>query len=252
MHILISNDDGVNAEGLRALATELSAIAKVMVVAPDRDRSGASNSLTLAVPIRCQTLPDGYISMAGTPTDCVHTAITCPGFLPQKPKFVVSGINDGANMGDDIMYSGTVAAATEGRILGVPSVAFSLADPKGRNFKSAAIIARQLIEKLNEEPLPASTILNVNIPDLPLEEIRGFEVTRLGSRHFAEPTLASTDPRGKTIYWVGAAGAEQDAGPGTDFHAVRSGFVSITPLTIDRTNYKAFDQLAKWTASLTS
>jgi 5'-nucleotidase len=250
MHILISNDDGVNAEGLRVLVEELSSIAKITVVAPDRDRSGASNSLTLAVPIRCQTLPNGFISVAGTPTDCIHTALTSPDFLEKKPDFVVSGINEGANMGDDVMYSGTVAAATEGRILGIPAIAISLAALNERNFKTAAIMVRQLIEKMREEPLPAGTILSVNVPDLPLKEIRGFEVTRLGTRHCAAPTLATTDPRGNRVYWVGPPGAEEDAGPGTDFYAVRSGFVSITPLMVDRTNYKAFDQLGKWTAGL--
>ncbi len=247
MRILLSNDDGVHAEGINILAEVLAEIAEIDVIAPDRDRSGASNSLTLD-PLRPQKLKNGYISLAGTPTDCVHLALT--GFLEHKPDIVVSGINDGPNLGDDVIYSGTVAAAMEGRIFGIPSLAVSLVKSTQLNYHTAAIAAKQIIEQLIYNPLPAATILNVNVPDVPLAELRGFEVTRLGTRHNAEPMIKTTDPRNKTIYWIGATGPEQDAGPGTDFHAVNSGYVSITPLQVDLTNYSAFEQVSKWLTGL--
>lgn len=247
MRILLSNDDGVHADGINILAEILAEIAEIDVIAPDRDRSGASNSLTLD-PLRPQKLKNGYISLAGTPTDCVHLALT--GFLEHKPDIVVSGINDGPNLGDDVIYSGTVAAAMEGRIFGIPSLAVSLVKSGKLNYKTAAIAAKQIVEQLIHDPLPAATILNVNVPDVPLAELRGFEVTRLGTRHNAEPIIKTTDPRNKTIYWIGASGPEQDAGPGTDFHAVNSGCVSITPLQVDLTNYGAFEQVSKWLTGL--
>lgn len=250
IHILLSNDDGVHADGLAALAASLKEVAHLDVVAPDRNRSGASNSLTLQAPLYLKTLDNGMVSVEGTPTDCVHVAIT--GLLDKLPDMVMTGINAGANLGDDVWYSGTVAAAMEGRFLGLPAIALSLVEGEGplTHYDTAAQVAKQLVKHVLAEPLPASTILNVNVPDVPYSELRGFEVTRLGTRHCAEPTIRQLDPRGRPIYWVGPAGAKQDAGPGTDFHAVAQRAVSITPLRIDITHYEAFDQLAEWTGKL--
>jgi len=246
MHILLSNDDGYQAPGLAALASALGEVADITVVAPDRDRSGASNSLTLEQPLRARPQANGFISVEGTPTDCVHLAIT--GLLDQEPDMVVSGINAGANMGDDVLYSGTVAAATEGRFLGLPAIAVSLNSHTPSHFDTAARVARELIERLQRQPLPADSILNVNVPDVPYEKLRGLQATRLGHRHKAEPVVKSEDPRGRAIYWVGPAGPEADAGPGTDFYAVREGFVSITPLQVDLTRHAAVAGLADWLA----
>ncbi len=244
MHILLSNDDGYTAEGLIRLAEALSQRARVTVVAPDRDRSGASNSLTLDRPLRISRAENGFYRVDGTPTDCVHLAIT--GLLEEEPDMVLAGINHGANLGDDVLYSGTVAAATEGRFLGLPAVALSLAGEDPRHFDTAVAIALSLLDQMERKPLPSDTILNVNVPNLPLAEIRGFQSTRLGQRHKAEPVIKATDPRGRTIYWVGPAGPEQDAGPGTDFYAIRSRYVSVTPLQIDLTHYPAIDAIANW------
>jgi 5'-nucleotidase len=242
MRILVSNDDGVSATGIRVLATELARTAEVEVVAPDRNRSGASNSLTLRDPLRIKKLDNGYYSVEGTPTDCVHLALT--GFLEPVVDMVVSGINEGANLGDDILYSGTVAAAMEGRYLGLPAIAISMVGDSNLHYQTAAVIARQLVMKLSVNSLPSQTILNVNVPNLPLDQIKGLQVTRLGKRHGAEPIVKDYDPRGRPIFWVGPPGLEADAGPGTDFHAINTGFVSITPLHLDMTNYKLFDQLS--------
>ena len=250
MRLLLSNDDGINARGLKFLAQGLREVAEdITVVAPDRDRSGASNSLTLDQPLRVrQTDEDNYV-VQGTPTDCVHLALT--GLMEKEPDMVVSGINHGANLGDDVIYSGTVAAAMEGRFLGLPAVAISLCinsdDPQ---FASAARAASVIVERLITEPLPADTILNVNVPDLPWEDIEGFEVTRLGHRHRAEAAIADHDPRGRPIFWIGPAGAEQDAGPGTDFHAINSGHISITPIHVDLTRYQALDTVSSWVGEL--
>ncbi|HPE80454.1 MAG TPA: 5'/3'-nucleotidase SurE [Gammaproteobacteria bacterium] len=244
MRILLSNDDGYQAPGLEALHGAISGIAETIVVAPDRDRSGASNSLTLEQPIRARTGENGFIRVEGTPTDCVHLAIT--GLLEEEPDMVVSGINAGANMGDDVIYSGTVAAATEGRFLGYPAIAISIASHTPRYFDSAARVAVDLVQRLCERPLAADSILNVNVPDLPYDQLKGMLATRLGHRHKAEPVVKAEDPRGRPIYWVGPAGAEQDAGPGTDFHAVRNGFVSVTPLQVDLTRHQALESLAAW------
>ena len=244
MRILLSNDDGYQAPGLAALHGAISGIAETIVVAPDRDRSGASNSLTLEQPIRARTGENGFIRVEGTPTDCVHLAIT--GLLEEEPDMVVSGINAGANMGDDVIYSGTVAAATEGRFLGYPAIAISIASHTPRYFDSAARVAVDLVQRLCERPLAADSILNVNVPDLPYDQLKGMLATRLGHRHKAEPVVKAEDPRGRPIYWVGPAGAEQDAGPGTDFHAVRNGFVSVTPLQVDLTRHQALESLAAW------
>jgi 5'-nucleotidase len=248
MRILISNDDGFLAPGIKILAKVLGEIAEVTVVAPDRNRSGASNSLTLDNPLRVTTADNGFFIVNGTPTDCVHVAVT--GLLAEMPDMVVSGINEGSNLSDDVLYSGTVAAATEGRFLGLPSIAISLAGPKCQHYETAAHVAKILVERLKTDRAPADTILNVNVPDLPLSEIRGFQVTRLGTRHIAEPTIKAIDPRGRKIYWVGQPGPEQDAGPGTDFHAVNMGYVSITPLHLDLTHYKVFEQLSGWVSSI--
>jgi 5'-nucleotidase len=220
------------------------------VVAPDRDRSGASNSLTLDQPIRVTRLDNGYYRVAGTPTDCVHLALG--GLLEPEPDIVVSGINNSANLGDDVIYSGTVAAAMEGRFLGLPAIAVSLAsrDHKGVHFESAGRAALAIIEQLLVSPLPADTILNVNVPDRAWAEIEGFEVTRLGHRHRSEPCIPQTDPRGRPIYWIGPPGPEQDAGPGTDFNAVRRGQISITPIHVDLTRYEALERVAGWVGAL--
>jgi 5'-nucleotidase len=248
MKILISNDDGVHAPGLAYLAEALGKIADVTVVAPDRNRSGVSNSLTLEHPLRVVTAVNGFYSINGTPTDCVHLAVT--GLLKELPDMVVSGINEGSNLSDDVLYSGTVAAATEGRFLGVPSIAISLAGPRCEHYDTAAKVAKLLVEHLKITPLTSDTILNVNVPDIPFTELRGIQVTRLGTRHIAEPTIKSVDPRGRKIYWVGPPGPEQDAGPGTDFYAVNSGYVSITPLHFDLTHHKVLDELSNWVQPL--
>ena len=244
MRILISNDDGVMALGLRVLAQTLASIATVDVIAPDRNRSGASNSLTLANPLRVRQLENGFYSVTGTPTDCVHLALT--GFFSEPYDLVVSGINEGVNLGDDILYSGTVAAAMEGRNLGMPALAVSLDCAQGLHYQTAAQITKELVLKLYSHPLPAQTILNVNVPDLPLAEIKGMQVTRLGTRHRAEAMVKSTDPRGATVYWVGASGPEADAGPGTDFFALKEQCVSVTPLHLDMTHYRLFEQVSQW------
>ncbi|MEE9493554.1 MAG: 5'/3'-nucleotidase SurE [Gammaproteobacteria bacterium] len=247
MRILISNDDGFQAPGIVCLADALSKVAQITVVAPDRDRSGASNSLTLDTPIRATTMENDFIQVGGTPTDCVHLAIT--GLLEEEPDMVVSGINSSGNMGDDVLYSGTVAAAMEGRFLGFPAIAVSLVTEKARYYETAAQITVDLLTRLQSHPLPSATILNVNVPDLPYEQIKGLRVTRLGHRHKSEPVIRQQDPRGRPVYWVGPAGAEQDAGEGTDFYAVRQGFVSITPLHTDLTHHAAVDQVGKWIQS---
>ncbi|MFP5345168.1 MAG: 5'/3'-nucleotidase SurE [Gammaproteobacteria bacterium] len=248
MKILLSNDDGYQAPGIVCLAQALREVADVVVVAPERDRIGASNSLTLDAPLRAVRVSEHLIRVDGTPTDCVHLAIT--GLLEHEPDMVIAGINGGANLGDDVLYSGTVAAAMEGRFLGLPALAVSLIGPACAHYETAACVTRQLITRLLTDPLPADTILNVNVPDLPWEQIAGFEATRLGHRHKAEPVVRGTDPRGRTIYWVGPPGAEQDAGPGTDFYAVRRNHVSVTPIQVDLTRYSALDQVAHWVQGL--
>ncbi len=244
MRILISNDDGYQAPGLLRLVAALSELAEITVVAPDRDRSGASNSLSLKNPLYVTRHDNGFYSVEGTPTDCVHVAIT--GLLDWEPDMVVSGINSGANLGDDVIYSGTVAAAMEGRFLGLPAIAISQASFQPRHFDAAARVAVWLVQRLRERPLPPDIILNVNVPDRPWEQLTGFRATRLGHRHKSEPVIKSVDPRGRPIYWVGPSGPEQDAGPGTDFHAVREGCVSITPLQVDLTRHGALDSLTEW------
>jgi len=250
MRVLVSNDDGVDAPGIRVLAARLAVVGDVTVVAPDRDRSGASNSLTLDQPIRVTRLDDGRYRVAGTPTDCVHLALA--GLLDFQPDIVVSGINNAANLGDDVIYSGTVSAAMEGRFLGLPAIAVSLVttDHKGVHFETAAQAALLLMQQLLVDPLPADTILNVNVPDRPWDEIRGFACTRLGRRHRSAPCIRQADPRGRPIYWIGPPGEAEDDGPGTDFHAVREGSISITPIQVDLTRYQALEKVAGWVATL--
>lgn len=253
MEFLISNDDGIEATGIRVLADSLRDLGKLTIVAPDKNCSGASNSLTLDSPIRIKQLEAGVYRVSGTPTDCVHVALT--GLLEEDPDIVVSGINAGANLGDDVIYSGTVAAAMEGRFLGYPAIALSLVfgeDSDHHYYDTAGEAARRLVKQLQSDPLPADTILNVNVPDCPWSEINGFEVTRLGYRHRAEPVVKTTDPRGREMYWIGPAGAEQDAGPGTDFDAIRRNFISVTPIHVDLTRYQALDQVAGWVTAIST
>ena len=243
MRILLSNDDGYFAPGLEHLAAELSSRAEITVVAPERDRSGASNSLTLDRPLTVRRAPNGFLFVNGTPTDCVHLAVT--GLLDDLPDVVISGINLGANMGDDTIYSGTVAAATEGYLLGIPSLAVSLASKVGRHFETAAAVVVELLERHRRHPSGA-LLLNVNIPDVTVSELKGYRITRLGRRHKAEPVIRTQTPRGETCYWVGAAGPAADAGEGTDFHAVDHGYVSLTPLQMDLTDHAEMARVAEW------
>jgi 5'-nucleotidase len=245
MRILLSNDDGYFAPGLEYLAAALKPHAEITVVAPERDRSGASNSLTLDRPLLVRRAPSGFLFVNGTPTDCVHLAVT--GLLDTLPDMVISGINDGANMGDDTIYSGTVAAATEGYLLGIPSIAMSITSRNARHFETAARVAIDLV-RLHERERSRVWLLNVNVPDLPYDELTGIAVTRLGRRHRAEDIVRTENPRGETVYWVGAAGAAADAGAGTDFHAVGERKVSVTPLQIDLTNREETGAVAAWLA----
>ena len=244
MRILLCNDDGYFAPGIELLARALSEIAEITVVAPERDRSGASNSLTLDRPLSLKRAANGFYHVNGTPTDCVHLAVT--GMLEGLPDMVVSGINIGANMGDDTIYSGTVAAATEGFLLGVPSLAISLCSKEGAHFATAARVARELVELLQKQALSEPVLLNVNVPDVPWGQLRGTVVTRLGKRHKAEPVVRTLSPRNETVFWIGAAGEAQDAGEGTDFHAVANGYVSVTPLQIDLTHVAQIASIGDW------
>ena len=244
MRILLSNDDGYFAPGLQALADALTGLGEIVVVAPEQNRSGASNSLTLDRPLFLKKSANGFYFVNGTPTDCVHLAIT--GMLDSLPDIIVSGINNGANMGDDTIYSGTVAAATEGYLLGIPSIAVSLTSFDGNHFDTAGRVVRELVEKFIQQPFSEPVLLNVNVPDIPYEQLRGSEVTRLGRRHKAESVVKMLSPRNETVYWVGAAGAAADAGPGTDFNAIERGYVSITPLQIDLTHTAQMSVVQRW------
>lgn len=247
LKILISNDDGYRSEGIRALTEALAPLADVTVVAPDRNRSGASNSLTLDVPLRVFEFDkDRYFVGNGTPTDCVHLAIS--GLFDYEHDMVVSGINDGANLGDDVLYSGTVAAAIEGRFLGLPAIAISLCiEPNSTvHFATAARVAAELVMRIQRSPLHRATILNVNVPNVPYEQLKGYRATRLGYRHRSEPIVRSQDPRGRPVYWVGPAGLGEDAGEGTDFDAVAQRYVSVTPLQIDLTRHSMLEDMTQW------
>jgi 5'-nucleotidase len=244
VRILLSNDDGYQAPGLRTLARHLEDIATVIVVAPDRNRSGASNSLTLEMPLRVERADENVYYVNGTPTDCVHIAIT--GLLERPPDILISGVNNGANLGDDVLYSGTVAAAMEGRFHGIPSLAVSLVLEEGEHYDTAADLVRRLVQRNLTDPLPTDTILNVNVPDVPPGKLQGIRTTRLGFRHKSEPVVKALDPKNRPVYWIGPAGAGQDAGPGTDFHAVAEGYVSVTPLKVDLTAHASIEALDGW------
>lgn len=244
MQLLVSNDDGYLAPGLSVLVGALSSIAQVTVIAPERDRSAASNSLTLTRPLRARFMDNGFYAVDGTPTDCVHLGIT--GLMPAEPDIVVAGINSGPNLGDDVIYSGTVAAATEGRFMGLPAIAVSMGSFDPQYYDTGAQVVRELIQRLMHNPIESDMILNVNVPDVPYASLSGWAVTRLGHRHKAEPVVRSADPRGQPVYWVGAPGPEQDAGEGTDFWAINNGYVSISPLQVDLTRHTVLGELEDW------
>ncbi|MBT8085081.1 MAG: 5'/3'-nucleotidase SurE [Woeseia sp.] len=244
MKILVSNDDGYLATGINALADALAEIAEVIVVAPDRNHSGASNSLTLHSPLRIRRVKEHWYCVNGTPSDSVHLALS--GYLDFEPDIVVSGVNHGANLGDDVIYSGTVAAAMEGRFLGFPAIAVSLVGRRATHFETAARVACDLVQKLQHRTLEPDVILNVNVPDRPYAELQGVQATRLGFRHRSEPLIRDKDPHDRTIYWIGPAGPGQDAGPGTDFEAIERGAVAVTPLKVDLTRHEAVGPLTEW------
>jgi 5'-nucleotidase len=244
MRILLSNDDGYFAPGIQALFQALEGLGEIVVVAPEQNRSGAGNSLTLDRPLFLKQSASGFYFVNGTPTDCVHLAVT--GMLDYMPDIIVSGINHGANMGDDTIYSGTVAAATEGFLLGIPSIAISLTSFEGNNYATAGRVARELVDRFIRDPIREPVLLNVNVPDISYADLCGTEVPRLGRRHKAEPVVTMRSPRNETVYWVGAAGAAADAGPGTDFNAVERGCVSITPLQVDLTHRAQVSAIANW------
>jgi len=249
MHFLLSNDDGYQSPGIELLAVALATLGQVSVVAPDRNRSGASNSLTLEAPLYARTARNGFIYVNGTPTDCVHIAIT--GLLDNEPDMVISGINAGANLGDDVLYSGTVAAAMEGRFLGVPAMSVSLTSTNPQHYPTAVEVTLRLVKSLLTSLPRKDLLLNVNVPDVPYAELTGFAITRLGQRHKSEPAIHATDPHGYPVYWVGPVGPEQDTGTDTDFHAIRQKRVSITPLQVDLTRYSVFEELQQWSEALT-
>jgi 5'-nucleotidase len=242
MRILISNDDGYQAKGIKQLAESLSEIAEVIVVAPSENKSAASSSLTLGKPLKPVKIEDNIYAIDATPSDCVHLALC--GFIRESIDLVVTGINFGANLGDDVIYSGTVAGAIEGRFLGLPSIAISLASFEGKYFETAGAIAKQLVAQIEKAPLSHNTIINVNVPDVPLDGIKGFRTTRLGNRHMSEPSIQDKDD--PSLYWIGENGQEADNGVGTDFHAIASDYVSVTPLQIDLTKYNEMQQVADW------
>jgi 5'-nucleotidase len=244
MRILVSNDDGYLAPGLAALVDAMRSLGDVTVVAPEQNSSGASNSLTLSRPLTVSRAVNGFVFINGTPSDCVHIALT--GLLDERPDLIVSGINNGQNMGDDTLYSGTVAAATEGYLFGIPSIAFSLVEKGYAHLESAASVATEIVRRYVERPLAGPFLLNVNVPNLPRHQLRGIIGTRLGKRHPSEPVVRSTNPRGEPIYWIGAAGAAREGGPGTDFHVTAEGFVSVTPLQIDLTHLGQLGAVNAW------
>ena len=249
MNVLLSNDDGVNSLGIKVLFETLNQIANVTVVAPDRNCSGASNSLTLLNPLRAEQLLNGFYSVNGTPTDAVHLGVS--QLVTSPPDLVIAGINHGANLGDDVLYSGTVAAATEGRHMGMPAIAISLVGKDERYYQTAADVTLKIIQHLTMHPLPHDQILNINVPDIPLAKLKGIKATRLGHRHKAETMKKMSDPWNRDIYWYGKLGEELDAGEGTDFHAIASGYASVTPLTVDMTAHNSLDNMTKWISEVT-
>lgn len=244
MRILVSNDDGYLSPGLQALVDAVRPFGEIFVIAPEQNHSGASNSLTLSRPLSVQRGSNGFLFVNGTPTDCVHIALT--GLLEHRPDLVVSGINDGQNTGDDTLYSGTVAAAMEGFVFGIPSIAFSLVEKGYEHLDTAAAIAGEVVGRIARQPLSSACLLNVNIPNLPRSAIGGIAVTRLGKRHPSEPVIRAQSPRGETIYWIGPSGLAKDAGEGTDFHAIANGFVSLTPLQIDLSDTAQLPAVKEW------
>ena len=244
MRLLISNDDGVFAHGLDVLSKSLQNQHDITVIAPDRNCSGTSNALSLRNPLRIQKIHNGYYAVDGTPSDCVHLGVNC--FMQQDPDLVISGINHGANLGDDVVYSGTVAAAIEGRHMGLPAIAVSLASKEGIHFETAARVVCQIVERLPAHPLMANEILNVNVPDVPYDQLKGIQVTRLGKRHRSETMVKDKDPMDRDIYWYGPVGSEQDAGEGSDFFAIANGYASVTPISVDMTAYDSLINLRKW------
>lgn len=247
MRILVSNDDGYLSPGIRALMGVLAELGEVTVVAPDRDRSGASNSLTLDRPLRPRCVEPGWYAVDGTPSDCVHLGVT--GLVGFTPDLVVSGINHGPNLGDDVLYSGTVAAAAEGRFLGLPAIAVSMNSFDPRHLETAAQVARDLVLRLHTHPLPRDTLLSVNVPDVPYGQLSGLKATRLGRRHPSAPAVGGRDPRGRAIFWIGQAGEADDCGPGTDFHALSEGWVSVTPIRLDMTRHEIIPAVQDWLRS---
>jgi len=242
--ILVANDDGYAAPGLQALVDAIAPLAELVVIAPEVNHSGASNSLTLNRPLSVHQAANGFRYINGTPSDCVHVALT--GMLDRRPDLIVSGINNGQNMGEDTLYSGTVAAAAEGYLFGIPSIAFSLEEKGWAHLDAAARVAREVVERAIAHPLPAPTLLNVNIPSRPYAELTGTRVTRLGKRHPSEPVARSTSPFGDEIFWIGPAGKVDDNTEGTDFHAVAQGAVSVTPLRLDLTRGEQIPMLRAW------
>ncbi|HBI82993.1 5'/3'-nucleotidase SurE [Orrella sp. NBD-18] len=250
MHILVSNDDGYNAKGLEVLVESLRGLGEITVVAPEINHSGASNSLTLSRPLAVRQAPNGFIYVNGTPSDCVHIAMT--GLLDHRPDLVISGINNGANMGDDTLYSGTVAAAAEGFLFGIPSIAFSLVERGWKHIDSAAHHARLIVEHQLNNPINQQCLLNVNFPDLPIDRIKGIRTTRLGKRHPSQPVIPTSTPAGETVYWIGPAGHAMDAADGTDFDAIEHGFVSVTPLRLDLTHQDQLSSIESWIGPICS
>lgn len=244
MRILVSNDDGYFSPGIAALAQAMRSFGEVTVVAPEADRSGASNSLTLDRPLYVRRSSQGFYYVNGTPTDCVHVAVT--GFLDHRPDLVVSGINNSANLAEDTLYSGTVAAAMEGYLLGLPAIAFSLASRSFEHLETAVAVAQQVVRRLIDQPFAKARLLNVNIPSVPIGELQGYELTRLGRRHVAQPVETAVSPRGETVYWVGPPGGQREAGPGTDFHALNQSRVSVTPLQVDLGDSDGFQEVGPW------
>ena len=244
MHILVTNDDGYLAPGITVLADALSELGRITIVAPDRNYSGASNSLTLMKPLRVDQIESNLFRVDGTPTDCVHLALT--GLLESRPDIVVSGINNGPNLGDDVLYSGTVAAAMEGRYLGLPSVAVSLDGAPCDHYETAADVVSRVVSRLMETPLADDILLNINVPDVETRDLQGIQSTRLGFRHQAEPMARQLDPYGRPIYWVGPPGAANDGGAGTDFFAIEQGYASVTPMQVDLTRHSGIEPLQHW------
>ena len=246
MRILISNDDGYQAKGIKQLAESLSEIAEIIIVAPNENKSAASSSLTIGKPLKPIQIEHNIYAIDATPSDCVHLALC--GFIKESIDLVVTGINFGANLGDDVIYSGTVAGAIEGRFIGLPSIAISLAGFECEHFETAGAIAKQLVAQIGKAPLSHNTIINVNVPDVPLSNIKGIKSTRLGNRHKSDPSIQ--DENNPSLFWIGENGQEADNGEGTDFHAIANNFVSVTPLQIDLTKYSEVKQVSDWLQDL--